>query len=195
MYHWHKRQIDNGQIRLTCEDTVSLAGCNKGVIPDELSKILSPSDNPPIGWTLPIADKWNKEGWSLIIDIKPKGNEVFLCELDRVYGYSYEEWSPIMLRLKLLYIEESKDDIDKNDFLYPKDPEIIYTMLYLYGSIKDGKLVGTWNPPFGSITALLFWPEAMAFFYEQVKQIDPYFITAETKFIKEWNKISEINSD
>ena len=189
MYYWHKRTNENDQIRLTREDTASLAGCNVGVIPDELSKILRSSDNPPIGWVLPIADKWNKEGWSLIIDIKPKANEVFLCELDRVYGYSFDGWSPIMLRLKLLYVDETKDDIDKDNFLYPENPEIIYTMYYLYGSIKNGQLVGTWNPPFGTITALLFWPEAMSFFYEQVKKSDPHFLNAEVKLIESWSNI------
>jgi hypothetical protein len=183
MYYWHKRTIENDQIRLTLDDTASLGGCNVGVIPDELSKILSPSDDAPIGWVLPIADKWNKAGYSLILDIKPKTNEVFLCELDSVYGYSYEGWSPIMLRLKLLYIDETKDNIDKENFVYPEDPAIIYTMYYLYGTIKNGQLVGTWNPPFGTLTALLFWPEAMSFFFDHVKKSDPHFLEAKVNII------------
>ena len=39
MYYWHKRTNENGQIRLTLDDTASLGGCNVGVIPDELSQI------------------------------------------------------------------------------------------------------------------------------------------------------------
>ena len=56
-------------------------------------------------------------------------------------------------------------------------------MLYFYGSFQDGKLVGTWNPPHESITALLFWSEAMTFFFEQVKEIDPEFLTAKIRVL------------
>ncbi|MFZ6013811.1 MAG: hypothetical protein ACOYXT_25955 [Bacteroidota bacterium] len=56
-------------------------------------------------------------------------------------------------------------------------------MLYLYGSFRDGGLVGTWTPPYGTITALLFWPEAMTFFVEQVKQFDPSFLEADINLI------------
>ena len=79
----------------------------------------------------------------------------------------------------------NKDDLDKNEFLYPEEQEIetLYTMLYYYGSFKDGQLVGTWNPPHGTITALLFWAEAMTFFFEQVKKIDPNFLTANIKVL------------
>jgi hypothetical protein len=73
--------------------------------------------------------------------------------------------------------------LDKNNFFYPDDTEVIYTMLYLYGSIHDGKLVGKWNPPFGTITALLLWPEAMTFFFEQVKKNDPNFLNADINLI------------
>lgn len=183
MYSWYKRTKENNQVRLTWEEKMSIAGCNNGIISDELTNILSPNDNPPIGWTIPIADRWNKEDYSLIIDIKPKSEEVFLCELDKVIGFSYYSWSPIMLRLKLLFSDINKEEIDKESFIYPDETEIIYTMFYLYGSFKDGKLIGTWNPPFGTITALLFWPEAMTFFFEQVKKYDPYFLNADLKLI------------
>jgi hypothetical protein len=66
-----------------------LAGCNSGVIAIGLEEILQQSDNAPIGWTIPLAEKWNKEDYSLIIDIKPNSDEFFLCELNRVLGYSY----------------------------------------------------------------------------------------------------------
>lgn len=165
------------------EDRTSLAGCNNGIIPNELKEIISVSDNPPIGWTIPIADKWNKEDYSVIIDIKPNGGEVFLYELDRVFGFSYEGWSPIMLKLKLLYNDTTKDEVDKSNFIYPENPEVIYTMYYLYGSIRDGKLTGTWSPPYGTITALLFWLDAMTFFVEQVKKFDPDLLTTDFKML------------
>jgi hypothetical protein len=184
VYSWYKREDSTEQIRLIWEEQTSLAGCNNGVIASELKEALKPADNPPAGWTLPIAEKWNQEDYALIIDIKPKSGEVFLCELDRVFGYSFEDWSPIMLRLKLLYSGLTHEDLDKKSFIYPEDPEIIYTMLYLSGSFRDGKLVGTWNPPFGTITAVLFEAEAMTYFYGQVKNYDPEFLTAAIKVIE-----------
>ncbi len=183
MYAWYKRSVVDEVITLEFEEQWSLGGCNSGIIAQELKELLKPLDTAPIGWTFPISEKWNKKDYSFIIDIKPNNNEVFLCELDKVYGYSYEGWSPIMLRLKLLYNDTTTEEVDKKKFIFPKNPTVIYTMLYLYGSVRDGKLIGTWNMPYGSITALLFWPEAMTFFFEQVRLSDPDFLNQEINVI------------
>ena len=161
-----------------------LGGYKNGIIAKELSKVLQSTDSGYMGWTLPIAEKYNKEGLSYIIDIKPKTEEIFLCELDRVFGYSFDGWSPIMLRLKKLHNDEEPESFDKNLFDYPSETEIIYTMLYLYGSIKDGKISGTWRMPFGSVTALLFWPQAMTYFTKQIQLFDPHFLNSEISMIQ-----------
>jgi hypothetical protein len=184
MYSWHKHSIVNNQLFLEFDSRACLGGCINGIIANELEDALQPSDGPYMGWNLPIADKYNKDGLSYIIDIKPKADEVFLCELDRVFGYSFDGWSPVMLRLKILYNEETKESVDKGRFLYPENPEVIYTMLYLYGSIRDGKLSGTWKMPFGSVTALLFWPEALTYFTQQIQLYDPQFMKSEIKLIQ-----------
>ncbi len=187
MYAWYTRTIDKGQVRLEFEEQTSIAGCNNGIIASELRQVIGPKDSYPFGWTIPIADKWNKENYSFIVDIKPKaGGEVFLCELDRVFGYCYDGWSPIMLRLKTLL--NTNELTDKMNFVCSDDSGIIYTMYYLYGSVKNGQLVGTWSPPFGTITALLFWPEAMTFFVEQVKQFDNYFLNSKTQLMTNWEQ-------
>lgn len=187
MYAWYRRTINQNGIQLEFEEEASLGGCNNGIIANELKKIITPLDSAPFGWTLPIANYWNREDYSFIVDIKPKNkNEVFLCELDRVFGYCYNEWTPVMLRLKSLNIENP----NKKDFIYPDDPdetEILYTMYYLYGSVSNGNLTGTWNPPFGSITALLFWPHAMTFFFRQVEKYDPGFLHKDIKLMTNWN--------
>ena len=189
MYCWYKHIKQNGVLSLQYEDDLSLAGCNNGIIANELKEILHPEDNPPIGWVIPISEKYNKQDYSVIIDIKPNNDEVFLCELDMVFGYSFSGWSPIMLRLKKLYSDETKEDVDKENFLYPEDPEIIYTMLYLYGSIENGKINGTWRFPGPSPTnSLLLWPEAMSFFHNQVKEHDPHFLNENIKMISLLNK-------
>ena len=117
MYSWYQRTNENGELHLIWEEQMSLAGCNNGIIANELKEIITATDNQPIGWTIPIAEKWNKQDYSVIIDIKPNTEEIFLCELDRVFGYSFESWSPIMLRLKLLYNDTTKEDLDKSNFV------------------------------------------------------------------------------
>lgn len=188
MYALYDRHTDNGKVRLTLSDKISLAGCNSGLIPNSLKEKLSETDNPPIGWTLHTAYDFNRQNQSVIIDIKPRNkkySEVFLCELDTVFGFSYNEWTPIMYRLKQLYSDITPDQLNKDSFIYPDNPEIIYTMLYLAGSFRDGQLIGTWNYPGPSPTnALLLWSEAMTFFHRQVKQYDPDFLTEIVATIK-----------
>lgn len=185
MYAWYKRELRNQNLHLIFEEEASLGGCKNGIIASEIKKILSENSNPPAGWIIPISDIWNREGYSFIIDIKPSGDEIFLCELDKVIGFSYEEWSPVMLRLKRLYSNLSLGELDKKEFLYPGTNEVnvIYTILYYQGSFRDGEIIGKWSPPYGSITGVLFWPEAMSFFYEQAKKLDPDFLLMETNII------------
>jgi hypothetical protein len=188
MYSWYQRISEGDKTRLIWNEQTSLAGCNNGEIAKELRKILTSKDTAPFGWTIPIAEKWNSHGYSLIIDMKPKTKEVFLCEVDRVFGYCYHGWSPIMLRLKLIFGDVHDNSIDKRNFILPDKLTIIYTMYYLYGSVHKGKLTGKWIPPYGTVTALLFWPEAMTFFYDQVENFDPNFLNSKTKLMAMWDQ-------
>lgn len=177
---------ENEQTRLTLSERIHLAGCNIGLIPKLLKEKLTPDDNPFLGWILSIANDFNKKNQSVIIDIKPRStSEVFLCELDSVFGFSYHRWTPTMYRLKILYNDEvSHEEFDKNFFLCSANSDIIYTLSYLSGSFKDGQLIGTWNPPSPNPkNALLLWAEAMTFFYEQVKKYDPNFLNESIEVI------------
>jgi len=182
---YHITNLNNGNRRYAYKARISLAGCNNGIIANGLQEILKSSDTSEIGWSIPIAEKWNLNKLSVIIDIKPNSNEVFLCELDRVFGYSYREWSPIMLRLNILFNDIATNKMDKKNFIYPNEKSsVIYTMLYLAGSIKNGQLIGTWNFPGPSPTnSLLLWPEAMTYFFQQVKTYNPEFIKSDIKLI------------
>lgn len=185
MYSIYQKHNENRQIRLTFAEEISLAGCNNGLVPNALKEKITEADKPPIGWTLHIAKEYNKQGKSIIIDIKPSNNEVFLCELDSVFGFSYHRWTPTMYRLKILYNDEvSPKEFDKNFFLCSANSDIIYTQSYLSGSFKNGQLIGTWNPPSPNPkNALLQWAEAMTFFYEQVKKYDPNFLNESIEVI------------
>lgn len=198
MYAVYERNNENGKVRLKFNIEISLAGCNVGLIPNSLREKLSESDNPPAGWTLDIGDDYTNQDKAVIIDIKPRNNrfsEIFLCELVTVFGFSYVEWTPIMYRLRRLYSDIAPDQLDKNNFIYPDNPEIIYTMLYLAGSFKNGQLTGTWNYPGPSATnALLLWPEAMTFFHEQVGKFDPRFLTEIVDTIKDEKMLTPKNN-
>ena len=182
MYGLYSRSKNNGRVTLEKLDTGYLAGCKKGVVALELQKILTPEDNPLSGWKIPVAEIYNKEDEAFIINLKPNSDELLICELDTVFGYSYNEWSPIMLRLRKFSFDE---EIDRESFQYSeKESEIIYTVLYLNGSFRDGKIIGTWTIPFGTVTGVLFWPEAMTFFFVQAKLTDPAFITHKIEVIQ-----------
>ena len=177
---------ENGQTRLSFSKRIHLAGCNIGLIPKLLFEKLTPDDNPFLGWILSVANDFNKKNQSVIIDIKPRSkSEVFLCELDSVFGFSYHRWTPTMYRLKILYNDAvSPEEFDKNSFLCSANSDIIYTQSYLSGSFYDGQLIGTWNPPSPNPkNSLLLWAEAMTFFYEQVKKYDPNFLNESVKVI------------
>jgi len=45
---------------------MSIAGCNNGIIANELKEMITVKDNLHIGWTIPIAEKWNKQDYSVI---------------------------------------------------------------------------------------------------------------------------------
>src|SRR5690606_11552418 len=184
MYVWYTRTKENGHTRFELTAEASFAGCNNGLIANELKELVTPKDSSPFGWTLPVAEKWNEQNLSFVVDIKPNSSEVFLCEHDRAFGYCYDGWTPMMLRLKILL--QSHEPISKRTFVCRDNPETIYTMLYLSGSVEGGQLVGTWKAPHGTITALLFWPEATTFFIEQIGKWDPNFLDADTKLMRKW---------
>lgn len=176
------KNVEN-KIYLECyDDEVSLAGINSGIIAAELGNILQAEHKPPLGWKLPIKKIYAAKEQKVIIDIKPSStDEIVLCEIDSIFGFSYENWSPIMMRLRQLHNQDREEGFDKYYFEYPaeENTEVIYTMAYLNGSFKDGELHGTWNWPGKSNTnSVLLWPEAMSYFIKQISRLDKKFIDA-----------------
>jgi hypothetical protein len=93
-----------------------------------------------------------------------------------VWGYSADGWSPILLRLNGLFVDENPSAVNREDFVR-KDNDIdgpIYEFLYLDGSIKDGKLSGLWVPPPASPTnAALLWPKTINYFFQCIRSRTP----------------------
>lgn len=173
----YTRDIIDGQLHLNEKEEASLAGRHNGIIAKLLPRVLSITANAEGAWMLPVSDLLKQDDEAFIIDIKPNSKEVMLCELDRVFGYSYGEWSPIMLRLKVLYEGADRPGFNMDDFIYPDSTTTLYTMSYLRGTIENGKPIGTWNFTTGTVTPLLLYPAATSFFYSQIKEYDPNFLT------------------
>jgi hypothetical protein len=161
--------------------TISLAGNRNGQIYKFLGDSLRQNQSEPYKWHLEMR-KHLAQNEVIIIDIKPTSkheNSLFICELTDVYGYSDHGWTPVLLRMKGLYVDKPNITINKECFIYPADAKIIYTMLYLSGSVQGGKLLGSWKFPGPSPTnAVLLWPEALSYFVRSIRDKDPNFISS-----------------
>lgn len=167
----------------------SLFGCNNGFIPWLLSRRVSSSQGEPYKWHLPIQDSLNGAKWgeidctgsTLIIDLKPKQNKknLSLYELLDVWGYSDSGWSPILLHLSGLFVDENPSRVNRNQFVIHDDKpqEPIFEFMYLDGSVEGGQLVGRWNaPPASPTNAALLWPEPLAYFLTSIRSVSGQLI-------------------
>lgn len=171
MFALYKKTINENIIKYTFEDTISIFGCNVGYIPKMLRGIIKKTANEPYEWQLLISDALTKMGIddrSIIIDVKPKDHkEVLLCELIHVYGFSLNEWTPALFKLRCLIEDEPVDSINKESFIIENFKQInnIITFTSFAGSVKNGTLTGTWNPPSPSPTnSVLLWPDIIEYF-------------------------------
>ncbi len=182
MYAIYNQIQEDDYLKFEFKERTSLAGRTSGLIPKLLKSSLREDQNEPFQWHLPISLILAEKKESLIIDVKPynrKEDFIFLCELTDVFGYSDSGWTPILLRLKGLFVDEPAGKIDKNSFKYPieNEPPLIFTMLHLSGSVKQGKLVETWNYPGPSPTnSVLLWPEVFRYFIKSINKNDPNFL-------------------
>jgi hypothetical protein len=179
MYGLYKTTEIAGVYSYEFVEQVSLFGCNQGYIPWLLSRVIPAGQSEPYRWHIVIADGLHRENMSdrsLVIDLKPNNVEraLSLYEVADVWGYSDSGWTPIMLRLRGLFVEHDPSGIDDKKFSRSLEDidDPIFSMLYLNGSIKDGQLVGRWTAPRASPTnSVLLWPDTFEFFTAEAKKI------------------------
>jgi hypothetical protein len=139
-------------------------------------KISAPTgQNEPYTWHIRIEDALAlpdvraeyPKATAILIDIKPSAKDSFvLCELLDVYGYSADEWTPMLWRMRVLANAGPKDN-HLEDFDAPNDGAIIYNFVYAMGSVTDGVPSGKWTAPRpGSTNGVLLWPDALKYFME-----------------------------
>jgi len=166
------------------EQRISLFGCNNGYIPWLLRLKIPTGQNEPYLWHVNVVSELGAHpdylNSTLVIDLKPKQNKtnLSLYEVMDVWGYSSDGWSPILLRLNGLFVDEDPSIINrKRKYFVRKDDEVdgpIYEFLYLVGSVNKGKIVGTWVPPPASPTnAALLWPNTLNYFVQCIRSCTP----------------------
>jgi len=177
MYALYKKERTQGQVRYGFASQESLFGCNAGFIPWLLAKGLPAGQAEPCRWHLRVPEALSLHDYpesTLIIDIKPNNREptLHLSELIDVWGYSANGWTPILLRTYPLFVEDDPEQHDRNDFTVPESDEFdpVYSTLYLQGTVENGAIAGTWNPPRSSPTnSALLWPDALRFFLAAIR--------------------------
>jgi hypothetical protein len=179
MYVLYKKfKIDNGY-KYVFQEQTSLFGCNSGYIPYLLQKLLKPKDTEPFAWELDLNKAFKQEdmeNYVLVINLKPYSKEpnLSLYELVKVWGYSAFGWTPVMFYIRGLFIDENPHSFDEKNF-FRKEEEIedpIFSMLYLHGTVINGKISGRWTPPSPSSTnSVLLWPDTFKYFSREAEKI------------------------
>ena len=177
-----RTRIGADTTRYEFREQVSLFGCNNGLIPCLLRSKTPAAQGEPYLWHVDVVHELGNlpdyHNSTLLIDLKPKQNKsnLSLYEVMDVWGYSSFGWSPILLRLNGLFVDEDPALTQRHDFSR-NDTEVdgpIYEFLYLAGSVNEGKLTGTWNtPPVSSTNAALLWPDTLNYFIRCIRACTP----------------------
>jgi hypothetical protein len=105
----------------------------------------------------------------ILIDLKPNDkSRVSLYRLRDVWGHSYDDWTPLALRLECLLGDDPRDNPEtfKQRFTGPLETrDFIYEFLYVNGGAKGGKW--TWGLV-GRVNAALLWPDALRYFVKAI---------------------------
>lgn len=180
MYALYRKTPDGSDgHRYQFVEQTSLFGCHSGWIPELLKHSLTTTVSEPIKWHISVESGLKDAEYpdcTLIIDLKPKSAEpnLSLYEVVEVWGHSSQGWTPIMLHLKGLFIDEDPNAFDRREFTRCSadvdDP--IFSMMYLKGTIRDGKLVDKWTTPGPSSTnSVLVWPETLKYFADEASRL------------------------
>jgi hypothetical protein len=114
---------------------------------------------------------------AVIIDLKPDTPEnISLYEVEDVWGCSNEEWTPVALRLRPLFVDHKDKDAEsvKKCFSMPSDEAVkengTVVHEFLYCTHADG-IDGRWRwGRNGVVNATLLWPEAFDYFVSSIQQ-------------------------
>jgi hypothetical protein len=160
-------ELPTGAMRYHELEHVSLAG--GGLIQSTLRRLGLLGEND-VGWTIGAADLLATGGYesnahALVIDTAPRRTTVSLFEVRSLRGYSYADWTPIMVIFEQLFVDAealTTADEMKREFTDEACERCdVRSILYL----KGGYAGGDWNWGGNSrTTAALLWEDAWRFF-------------------------------
>jgi len=179
MYALYGKEYSDAQTHYVFDKETHLFGCNVGWIPKLLRGLLSSSASEPLKWNISVGSALEQAGFparTLVINLKPNGKKpnLSLYEVMAVWGWSSHEWTPIMFHLRGLFIDDDPTEFESTDF-YRSDRDVedpIFSMMYLEGSVRNGKLFGPWTPPRpGSTNSVLLWPDCLKYFWDEAAKL------------------------
>jgi hypothetical protein len=166
----YQKTMLNGAYQYKLIKNVILAGRKNGLIYSACEKHMKDRN---VGWTITDKDmlkaaEYNPANHALVIDIAPfRPRKINLFEIKSISGYSYSDWTPLMLTFEELFADKPGSVRIKRQF---SDAEcrrlIVREFLYLAGGFAKG----SWNWSGNSrTTAALLWPEAWRYFQRQIR--------------------------
>lgn len=175
MYYLYQEDVDDNKTVFKRLGRVSLAGCTNGLIAMYLKKTIDSTATEPYCWHITrdkLFEILSLRGNALVIDVKPNSKEeLSLFKIKNIWGYSSSGWTPILLELKRIVHDESPDRYDRKNVELEdyKEGDSVFTLLYLKGTIRNGKLECKWVFPGPSPTnSVLLWTDARNYFIRKM---------------------------
>lgn len=172
-YLYQANETPGGRVFKRIEQ-VSLAGSKRGIIVKFLRLTFPDSGDELRGWHLNVTaaiGTLQLPGNTLVIDVKPSSQKAHLQEILNIWGWSEEEWTPILLELRALKEDRPGSEVRKDEFVveqYEQKP-LVYTFLHLDGSRLGPETKQKWTFPRPSSTnSALLWPHVLDYFMGNV---------------------------
>lgn len=153
--------------------TTHLFGCNVGLVARYLrsANVLPADATQPYKWRFKVADALRvlePDADAFVIDLKPnEDGNASRYEVLEIAGYSGNGWTPAMLKMRALLIDENTAEYPLDAFVLNQCNGMDEVLMFCHfsGTIKNGSLTEKWLPPGQSSTnSTLLFPDALNYF-------------------------------
>ncbi|MFW6164245.1 MAG: hypothetical protein ACODAJ_15865 [Planctomycetota bacterium] len=173
---YERTERDDGTVEYFELEEVSLAGRTNGLVYPFVKAYAPRAKAFP--WGATVGDLLREAGTdpgqrAVVAALRPttEGN-LSLYELTDVFGYSYQQWTPLCLRMEALVVDQTVPDPERFKRRFRRRGgrrPVVHQFLYLQGGLAGG----TWKwGPVGSVNGVLLWPDALSFFLERLSEDD-----------------------
>jgi hypothetical protein len=121
----------------------------------------------------------------LVIDLKPNTERnLSLYQIQHIWGWTIESWTPIALRLRPLFSDHRVQDAaeSKSQFKLPSDKELadvggpVHEFLYFWHKTP----LSSWNWGLvGHVNGALLWPDVFDYFVNSIQNYGQRSATVE----------------